>query len=178
MDSDDDFEALPSSPVIGRKLKRLKKASRVSENPLPSSSPIKFSESEQNSGLEQSIEGSVPEIQSLGGENVTDTVEENDLGAKRVLEFESMDDELDARVPEKTIEESGDKNTVELEIKQPSVEEVSEKKENKNKKKSKKKSSDDDNGSEKKLKESISNKRKAEKVCMHFPVNYFYTTCH
>ncbi|KEH36146.1 hypothetical protein MTR_3g111740 [Medicago truncatula] len=169
MDSDEDFEALPSSPVIERKLKRLKKASRVSENPLPFSSPIKFSGSEQNSGLEVSIRGSVPEVESLGGENVTDTVEENDLGAKRVLEFESMDDELDARVPEKTIEESGDKNTVELEIKQPSVEEVSEKKEeisekkgNKNKK-SKKKGSDDDNGSEKKLKESISNKRKAEK---------------
>jgi len=169
MDSDDDFDALPlpSSPVIERKLKRLKKASRVLEIPLPSSSPIKLSESEQNSGLEKSIGGSVPEIESLGGENVTDTVEETDLGAKRVLEFESMNDELDARVPEKMIEESGDKNTVELEIKQLSVEEVSEKKENKNKKKSKKKkSSDDGDGSEKKLKESISNKRKAEKVPM------------
>ncbi|PNX69571.1 hypothetical protein L195_g056792, partial [Trifolium pratense] len=170
MDSDDDFQPLPSSPIVERKLKRLKKASRVSENPPPSSPPIKFPQFENNSALEDSIAGSAIEIESLVDKNVTETVEEDDLGAKRVLEFDSVDYELDEqvtekttldeKVTEKTTEEFGDKNSEELEIKQPSVDDdvVSEKKENKKKKN---KRIDDGDGSEKKLKES--NKRKAEK---------------
>ncbi|XP_045799298.1 RNA polymerase-associated protein LEO1 isoform X1 [Trifolium pratense] len=160
MDSDDDFQPLPSSPIVERKLKRLKKASRVSENPPPSSPPIKFPQFENNSALEDSIAGSATEIESLVDKNVTETVEEDDLGAKRVLEFDSVDYELDEKVTEKTTEEFGDKNSEELEIKQPSVDDdvVLEKKENKKKKN---KRIDDGDGSEKKLKES--NKRKAEK---------------
>ncbi|GAU14357.1 hypothetical protein TSUD_309170 [Trifolium subterraneum] len=171
MDSDDDFQPLPSSPIVERKLKRLKKASRVSENPPPSSPPIKFPQFENNSALEDSIAGSAIEIESLVDKNVTETVEEDDLGAKRVLEFDSVDDELDGKVTEKekttldekftekTTEEFGETNTEELGIKQPSVDDVvSEKKENKKKKN---KRIDNGDGSEKKLKES--NKRKAEK---------------
>jgi hypothetical protein len=162
MDSDEDFQPMPSSPIVQRKLKRLKKASRVSENPLPSPPPIKFPEFQNNSPLEDSIAGSIPEIESLDDKNVTETVEEDDLGAKRVLEFDSVDDELDAKVTEKTTEEFEEKHTDESEIKQPSIDDDSEKKESKKKKKR----VDDGDGSEKKLKES--NKRKAEKVRAQF----------
>ncbi|KAK2446381.1 hypothetical protein QL285_017198 [Trifolium repens] len=154
MDSDEDFQPMPSSPIVERKLKRLKKASRVSEIPLPSSPPIKSPEFENNSALENSIAGSATEIDSLDDKNVTETVEEDDFGAKRVLEFDSVDDELDGKITEKTTEEFEEKHTDESEIKQPIVDDVSEEKRNKKKKKIV-------DGSEKKLKES--NKRKAEK---------------
>ncbi|CAK8568984.1 unnamed protein product [Lathyrus sativus] len=181
MDSDDDFEPLPSPPVVERKLKRLKKASRVSENPqpsspprvsenpihsspprvsenpLPSSSPIKLPEFENNSGLEESNGESVDEIEALVDNNVTETVMEDGVGARRVLKFDSLDDELDGKFTEKTTEE----NTDELEKKQHTVEDVSEKKDSKKKKK--KKIEDGDRNEKKLRKESISSKRKAEK---------------
>lgn len=164
MDSDDDFDQLPS-PIHERKLKRLKKATRVSENPPPSSSPINLSEFANNSELEESNKGSILDLESFGDKIVTDTVEEDDSTAKRVLEFDSVSDELDEKFTEKTPEEFIDLNTEELETKQNPVDDVTEKKENaKNKKKKKNKRIDDGDGSEKKLKESISNKRKAEKV--------------
>jgi hypothetical protein len=168
MDSDEDFQPMPSSPIVERKLKRLKKASRVSEIPLPSSPPIKSPEFENNSALENSIAGSATEIESLDDKNVTETVEEDDLGAKRVLEFDSVDDELDGKITEKTTEEFEEKHTDESEIKQPIVDDVSEEKRNKKKKKIV-------DGSEKKLKES--NKRKAEKVRAHFLIEILYTNC-
>lgn len=197
MDSDDDFQPLPSPPVVERKLKRLKKASmvsenpqpsspprvpenplpsssprvsenplpssppRVSENPLPSSSPIKLSEFENNSGLEELNGESIDEIETLVDNNVTKTVEEDGLGARRVLKFDSVDDELEGKFTEKTTEE----NTDELEKKQQTVDDLSEKKESK---KNKKRIKDGDQNEKKQRKESISSKRKAEKVHIFF----------
>ncbi|XP_058785330.1 uncharacterized protein LOC131660174 [Vicia villosa] len=177
MDSDDDFEPSPPSPIIERKLKRLKKASRVSENPkplspprvsenpLPSSSPIKLPEFENNSVFEELNGESTDEIEALADNNVTNIVEEDNLGARRVLKFDSVD-EIDGKSTEKTTEELGDINTDtdELEKKQHTVEDVEEISEKKESKKKKKKRSDDGDRNEKKQrKETISSKRKAEK---------------
>ncbi|CAI8599982.1 unnamed protein product [Vicia faba] len=176
MDSDDDFEPLPPSPIIERKLKRLKKASRVSETPKPSSppinsprvsenpppspSPIKLPEFENNLVLEELNGESIDEIETLTENNVTVTVDEDCLGARRVLKFDSVDDEIDGKFTEKTTEEFGDTKTDELEEKQHNAEDLSEKKESKKKKK---RSDDGDRNEKKQRKESISSKRKAEK---------------
>jgi len=183
MESDDDFELLPSSPVHERKLKRLKKANRAHKHSHPSSSPTNFSELGDTEPLEESI-GPEPEI--LGLSPQLDSVKDYGLSAKRVLDFDSVAEELDGEVAEeneefgslniseevgdlktseeigdlKTSEEVRDLKTDESERKQRSSDESSEKKE----KKKKKRRMDDGDGSEKMAKESVTNKRKAQKV--------------
>lgn len=155
MEIDGDFDLLPSSPVVhARKLKRLKKATAAPEYPSPPTSPTEPVEEELNLR-------SVPEPESLGDGNVA--VEENGLGARRALEFDSVADE---EVTEKG-KEIGDLNTHESEKKRPSSDVVSENKEHKMKKK--KRIDDGGDGSQKNPKESsTSNKRKTEKVRVCF----------
>lgn len=167
MESDDDFELLPSPPIHERKLKRLKKATRAHENPRPSTPPANSPESLNDAHLNLSNGVSGPEIESLGDDNVT--VEEEGLGgAKRVLEFDSLGDELDGKVTEEGEEVRDLNKTDELERKRRSIDDHSENQETKKKKK--KKRIDDGDGGEKKLKEAISNKRKAEKVHIRFSI--------
>ncbi|TKY75140.1 DNA ligase [Spatholobus suberectus] len=164
MESDDDFELLPSSPVHERKLKRLKKATRAPEHSHPPSPPPNFSESGNG-------EQSGPELETLGLSPQPDTpkgvtVEDDGVGEKRVLDFDSVGEEH-GKVAEaseevgdlKASEEIRDLNTDEADRKRRSLEDFPEKKE----KKKKKKRIDDGDGSEKKAKESTTNKRKAEK---------------
>ncbi|KAK7351697.1 hypothetical protein VNO77_11322 [Canavalia gladiata] len=106
MESDDDYELLPPSPVYERKLKRLKKATRHPEHSHLSSSPTNFSELENSEHLEESIG---PEPESLGLSPQVDTVKDDGLGATRVLDFDSVAEELDGRVAEEK-EEVGDLN--------------------------------------------------------------------
>lgn len=161
MEIDGDFDLLPSSPVVhARKLKRLKKATAAPEYPSPPTSPT---ESEIPEPVEEELNlRSVPEPESLGDGNVA--VEENGLGARRALEFDSVADE-EVTVTEKG-EEIGDLNTHESEKKRPSSDVVSENKEHKMKKK--KRIDDGGDGSEKNPKEATSSKRKTEKVRVCF----------
>ncbi|XP_061370685.1 uncharacterized protein LOC133313334 [Gastrolobium bilobum] len=150
MESDEDFELLPSSPVQEqRKLKRLKKVIRASEYSPPSTSPTNFPELANGGQLEESNGESSPELEDTS-KGVT--VNEDDLGATRVLEFDSVGEELDGKVTEEK-GEVGDLNTNELEGKRRRLDFSSENNEKK------KKRIDDGDGS----KESISNKRKTEK---------------
>ncbi|KAK7310898.1 hypothetical protein RJT34_08684 [Clitoria ternatea] len=110
MESDDDFHLLPPSPVHYRKLKRLKKATKPAQNSRPSVSPTNFSEP-----LEDSNGGSGPQPPEL----------QTGLSAKRVLEFDSMAEELDGNVPqesENTNEVVEDLKNDESETKRPDFE--------------------------------------------------------
>lgn len=175
MDSDNEFELLPSSPVHERKLKRLKKATRVPEHSHPPTPPLTFSESgngEHLTPLTDSNAESGPELETLGPSpsNQPDTpkgvtVDDDGLSVKRVLDFDSVGEEhgkVDEENKEvkdlKTNEEVRDLNTDEAERKRRSLDEFPEKKEKKRKR------IDEGDGSEKKPKDSSSNKIKAEKV--------------
>lgn len=175
MEIDDDYELLASSPVhvSQPKLKRLKKAAvRVPEfSPPPKSPDLVLPSNSEEFGTFHSdtpLEESNAELESL---NVA--AKEDDLGAARVLDFDSVDVELDENVEASTMEmdkgeEVEDLKTQELETKRPSLDSSTDNKENKKKKK--KKRIDDDGRAEKNAKESKSNKRKAEKVHMCFPI--------
>ncbi|KAG5033893.1 hypothetical protein JHK85_009195 [Glycine max] len=182
MESDDDFELLPPSPVQERKLKRLKKAARVPEPSHPPISPPNFSVS--GNGEEHLTEPngeSGPEFETLtpspspspspspnpNPQSDTPkgvTVDDDGLGAKRVLDFDSFGEELGKVVEEteevrdlKTYEEIRDLNTDEVERKRRGLDDLPEKNEKK------KRINDDGDSSEKKPKVSATNKRKAEK---------------
>ncbi|XP_020219322.1 myb-like protein X [Cajanus cajan] len=162
MESDDDFQLLPPSPVHERKLKRLKKATRAPQHSHPSALPTNFPESgNAESGPELETLGPSPRPNTPKGV----TVEDDGVGAKRVLDFDSVSEEHGKVAEEaeevgdlKTSEEVENLNTGEGERKRRSLDDLPEKKEKK-----KKKRVDDGDGSEKKQKESTSNKRKAEK---------------
>nr|KYP64576.1 hypothetical protein KK1_019177 [Cajanus cajan] len=163
MESDDDFQLLPPSPVHERKLKRLKKATRAPQHSHPSALPTNFPESgNAESGPELETLGPSPRPNTPKGV----TVEDDGVGAKRVLDFDSVSEEHGKVAEEaeevgdlKTSEEVENLNTGEGERKRRSLDDLPEKKEKK-----KKKRVDDGDGSEKKQKESTSNKRKAEKA--------------
>ncbi|XP_027356966.1 nucleolar transcription factor 1-B [Abrus precatorius] len=193
MESDDDYQLLPSFPVHERKLKRLKKAKTAPHFSHPTSPPTNFSELGNSKHLEESIKGSGLEPQSLGLSPQLDTVKDDCLGATRVLEFDSVGDELDGKVAEekeevvdlKIAEEVVDlkitEEVVDLKISEEAVdlksseeikglktEELERKRRSfdelpEKKQKKKKKRIEDSDGSEKKPKESMSSKRKAEK---------------
>ncbi|KAL9312921.1 hypothetical protein ACSQ67_018373 [Phaseolus vulgaris] len=166
MESDHDLELLPSSPVHERKLKRLRKAARVPEPSHLPPSPAVFYESRKREEHLTVSNG------KLGSENETQehspspgsqpdfpravTVNDGDLGAKRVLDFDSVIDGESQEVRDlKTGDEFRVFNTDEVERKRRSLNDLPE-----NKKKKRIVGSD---GSEKKPKESATNKRKAEK---------------
>ena len=180
MESDDDFELLPSSsPVHQPKLKRLKKAIRV-----PQYSPTKSPHDDDddappiNSPQSDTLPSGSPSPSPIGGHvdesnwgsspqhdaSESDTVKENGSGAMRALDFDSVGQELDGNVEVRSTEtEKGeqvaDLSTDELDRKRRSLHDDSENKE----KKKKKKRIDSDDG-DKKLKESATSKIKAEKV--------------
>jgi len=163
MESDDDFQLLPQSEEISpseRKLKRLKKAIRVSTEP---SSPLldfpksEALDSEELKELSPSGAGSESESEEgfdggneldfgLGGEEEKE--EENGLGVKtkRVLEFDSVGDDFDAKRDDLS-EEMGD-GVEDLRIEEPvkkrrSSDELDENIDNKKTKKKKKKNVDE-----------------------------------
>ncbi|XP_014498812.1 transcriptional regulator ATRX isoform X2 [Vigna radiata var. radiata] len=100
MESDDDLAILPSSPVLERKLKRLKKASKLPEPSYPPSSPAVSYESRKcekhftvsNGGFGSDHEDQVPSPSPgpRSGFPSGVTVKDDDLGAKRVLDFDSV----------------------------------------------------------------------------------------
>lgn len=178
MESDDDFDLLPPSPIQERKLKRLKQADRVPEPSHLPISPPNFSESGNGEEhLTQSNGRSGPEIETLATSpspspsSQSDTpkgvtVDDDGLVAKRALDFDSLSEEHGKIAEEseevrdlKTNEEIGDLNTGEVERKRRSLDDLPEK----NGKK-KKRIDHDGDGSEKKPNESATNKRKTEKV--------------
>jgi len=167
MESDDDLELLPLTPVHERKLKRLKKATRVPEPSHPAPSPTVFDESRKfeehftvsNGKFGPEHEIQVPSLSPSPSPQPDSprgvTVSDDDLGAKRVLDFDSVIEEhekVDGESQEVRDLKTGD----ELERKRHSLDDLPE-----NKKKKRIVGSD---GSEKKPKESATNKRKAEKV--------------
>ncbi|KHN22263.1 hypothetical protein glysoja_022019 [Glycine soja] len=177
MESDDDFDLLPPSPIQERKLKRLKQADRVPEPSHLPISPPNFSESGNGEEhLTQSNGRSGPEIETLATSpspspsSQSDTpkgvtVDDDGLVAKRALDFDSLSEEHGKIADEseevrdlKTNEEIGDLNTGEVERKRRSLDDLPEK----NGKK-KKRIDHDGDGSEKKPNESATNKRKTEK---------------
>lgn len=190
MESEDEIELLPSSPVHQRKLKRLKKAVRVSEYLLSSNTldnndpPTPHPDSSESDSLhsdnptdsldldELNVE-TVPAIDSNGDDNgltaeldVSEIVKEDGLGAKKVLVFDSVAEDLgrdveDCSMETEKVKEIGDLKAKEVENEPCIVDSFPEKKGRK------KKRVDNDRG-EKKVKESTSNKRKAEKVCIWF----------
>ncbi|KAK7813035.1 hypothetical protein CFP56_006273 [Quercus suber] len=160
MESDDDFQLLPQSEEISpseRKLKRLKKAIRVSTEPSSPSLDFPKSEaldSEELKELSPSGAGSESESEEgfdggneldfgLGGEEE----EEKGLGVKtkRVLEFDSVGDDFDSKRDDPS-EEMGD-GLEDLRIEEPvkkrrSSDELDENIDNKKTKKKKKKNVD------------------------------------
>ncbi|KAE9586762.1 hypothetical protein Lalb_Chr23g0266641 [Lupinus albus] len=157
MDSDDDFELFPSSPIIlpQPKLKRLKKAASLI---VPSINSSDESESlRSDSTLEELTLRSVPNHEIL-----SPLPNKHGSGAARVLDFNSVAEELDVNVesPEiekDKVEEVADLKSHELERKRRILDNSAE-----NTKKKRKKIIDD-GGAENIGKESASNKRKAEK---------------
>ena len=161
MESDDDFQLLPQSEEISpseRKLKRLKKAIRVSTE--PSSPLLDFPKSEalDSEGLKElSPSGAGSESESeegFDGGNELDfglgdeEEEENGLGVKtkRVLEFDSVGDDFGAKRDDPS-EEMGD-GVEDLRIEEPvkkrrSSDELDENIDNKKTKKKKKKNVDE-----------------------------------
>ncbi|RDX70477.1 hypothetical protein CR513_50272, partial [Mucuna pruriens] len=168
MDSDDDFELLPSSPVHERKLKRLKKATTVPEYSRPPTSPTNFSKSGNGEHLTESNGESGPEPETLGLSPQPHTpkgvtVKDDGLGAKRVLDFDSVDEEHGKVAAEseevgdlKTNDETQDLNTDQVDRKRRSLDDFPVKKE-------KKKRIGGGHRSEQKHKDSKTNKRKIEK---------------
>lgn len=135
MESDDDFQLLPQSEEISpseRKLKRLKKAIRVSTEPslpLLDFPKSEAQDSEELKELSPSGAGSESESEEgfdggneldfgLGGEE-EEKEEENGLGVKtkRVLEFDSVGDDFDAKRDDPS-EEMGD-GAEDLRIEEP-----------------------------------------------------------
>ncbi|KAJ7958050.1 DNA ligase-like protein [Quillaja saponaria] len=182
MESDDDFQPLPSSPVYKRKLKRLKKATRVSEHcrPDPSSDEepsahatnscdFKTLDFGISNGLdfEESNIDSGSGFEGFGDDNGLNSqlerskiIEDDVFGAKRPFEFDSVAEETEGKgespCAEMEIgEEIGDLRTEELEKKRCNLDGFSESKDKKKKRV----------GTDEKANESTStsNKRRAEK---------------
>ncbi|KAK4599717.1 hypothetical protein RGQ29_009664 [Quercus rubra] len=161
MESDDDFQLLPQSEEISpseRKLKRLKKAIRVSTEPSAPLLDFPKSEALDSEGLKElSPSGAGSESESeegFDGGNELDfglgdeEEEENGLGVKtkRVLEFDSVGDDFDAKRDDPS-EEMGD-GVEDLRIeetvkKRRSSDELDENIDNKKTKKKKKKNVDE-----------------------------------
>lgn len=185
MESDDEvlLSSSPSGaspPVRERKLKRLKKAIRDSQDPQPKRSddgPLmaeeKFSESETlkfGESDEPLLSGSGSE--EIDGGNDLDSGftcidgEEKGSGAKRALNFDALGEEADENGEDRSKEigeESVDIRMEELEKKRLSPDRLEEEKDKEKKKKKRKKrieGSDDDE----KSKENKADKRISEKV--------------
>ncbi|OIV89805.1 hypothetical protein TanjilG_30554 [Lupinus angustifolius] len=157
MDSDDDFQLFPSSPIIlpQPKLKRLKKVASLIVPSIDSSDELESLRSD--STLEELTVRSVANHESL-----SPLPNKHGSGAARVLDFNSVDEDFDVNVESTEIEkdkveEVADLKSHELERKRRSLDNSAE---YSNKKKKKRV---DDGGAEKIAKESASNKRKAEK---------------
>ena len=165
MESDDDFELLspaeePSPSVRERKLKRLKKAIKVSSE--PSSPLLEFSKSESldsegsNGRDSEVLDESLQSRAGLGSEEGLDGGNELDFGfddglggeeeddsgvkTKRVLEFDSVAEEFDENREDRSEEmgdEVGDLRMEEPEKKRRSSDEFDEDKDKKKKKKKK-----------------------------------------
>jgi hypothetical protein len=159
MESDDELQLFspteePSPAVPEKKLKRLKKAVRVSSGPTlnPSSPPVDFSKSEalefdeSNSRDSQELNEESPPRQGSEGFDGEDELdsggfdglgnEEDGSGAKRALEFDSVSDEFDGEGEDGTAEMGegiGDLRVEELEKKGRSPVEIDEKREKKKK---------------------------------------------
>ncbi|KAL5070353.1 hypothetical protein RYX36_021240 [Vicia faba] len=89
---------------------------RVSENPPPPPSPIKLPEFENNLVLEELNCESINKIKTLVENNVTETIDKDSLGARMVLKFNFVDDEIDEKFTEKTTKEFGDTKTDESNV--------------------------------------------------------------
>ncbi|KAF5739394.1 hypothetical protein HS088_TW12G00599 [Tripterygium wilfordii] len=187
MESGDDFLPFapsqePSSPVPQRKLKRLKKASRVSSDPLLDQSEnaasieaaefgsLEILNTEENDGrrVEESNSGSGSPLEGFDEESELNygfsglDLQEDDRVPEKDADFRSMEKEFDEngegqRESIEMGEENGDLGTEDSEKKRRHFDEVEEKRE-KNKKKRAKNSHDDE-----KLKSGAPSKRKAEK---------------
>ncbi|KAL5082273.1 hypothetical protein RYX36_010694, partial [Vicia faba] len=59
---------------------------------------------------------SIDEIETLAKNNVTETIDKDSLGSRRVLKFDYMDDEIDGKLIEKTTEEFGDTKNDESDV--------------------------------------------------------------
>ncbi|CAJ1973319.1 unnamed protein product [Sphenostylis stenocarpa] len=180
MESDDDVELLPPSPVHERKLRRLKKATRVPEPSHSLSSPTVFSESgngEEQFTVSNGESGPEPESQVPSpspnpqpDSPIGVTVNDDGLGAKRVLDFDFVIEEH-KKVDGESQEVNDPKNSDEVrdlkasdKVRVLNTDEVERKRRSSNDlPENKKKRIDGGDGSEKKLKESATNKRKAEK---------------
>lgn len=193
MESDDDFqtfsspeEASSQSPARERKLKRLKKAVRVSQeprldqsdgNPLtPYANSSKsgaqgFQESDEllrsGSGSEGLCSGSI-----LGSGFTYLGVEEDVSGAKRALDFDAVGDEIDENVVEdrrkEVQEESDDVRLEELEKKRSNPDDLGEEKYKKKKKRT------DNSSFDGKPIDSAAIKRRTEKVSRLFTFCSFF----
>ncbi|XP_054798734.1 uncharacterized protein LOC129303441 [Prosopis cineraria] len=182
MESDDDIELRPSSPVRERRLTRLKKAFRVPEYPRPNSpdsssfpSPANSSEADAShpNGLigldfEDLNLASGFSFEAIGDKNgpsierdAPESVKEDGLSETRVSEFDSVAEDIGGNGQACSTEamglESEDPKTDELEKNQHSLGTFSDKR-----KRKRKKILDSDRGEEK-VKESTSNKKGAEK---------------
>ncbi|KAL1343785.1 hypothetical protein HN51_017741 [Arachis hypogaea] len=184
MESDEDFELVPPPPLLEPKpkLKRLKKALRVpplspsnhdGSSPIDSGTLPSDGPSPSAGHVEDSNWGSNPQIDRRVTAHLdasdSDTAKKNNgFGAMRALDFDSIGGGLDGNdeVHSKEMETENEKGeeVADLEIddrdrKRRSLDEDSEDQEKKRKRKRKKKGLD----GEKQLKESASNKRRAEK---------------
>ncbi|KAE9609407.1 hypothetical protein Lal_00020509 [Lupinus albus] len=170
MYSDEDFELLPSSHIFlpQPKLKRLKKKAITVPQLSPPNSPNYHSPPFNNSSqqlrslhsdrpLEDLTFGSVPNRGSLSA-----LPKEHGYGAYRVLDFDSVGDELDGNVvasqmEKDKVEEVAEMKIHELERKRHSLDISAECKEKRKNKRI------DVDRAEKMARKSVSNKRKAEK---------------
>ena len=192
MESDDDV-LLPSSPagasppVRQRKLKRLKKAIRVSQDlRLERSESDDFGAESNSPELEALKDRESEERLSSGsgssefdGHNGLDSGftglvgEEEDSGAKRALDFESLVGEFTENGEDQSNEirkESEDVRMEGMEEERRSPdrgEEEKDEEKKKRKRKRKRKNKVDDGGEDENSKETSSNKRRSERVCRH-----------
>ncbi|EXC07283.1 hypothetical protein L484_021190 [Morus notabilis] len=181
MESDDEVllsssPSRASPPVPERKLKRLKKAIRVSpdaqlerSNSVPlmaeenfsQSEALNFGESEQQlssgSGSEEFDDGNVLDSGFPGFDG-----EKDGSGAKRALDFEALGEEADENGEDRSKEireESADVSMGEFEKKRRSPDPLEEEKDNKKKRKK----STEGSGDDEKSKDTSANKRRSEK---------------
>ncbi|KAK4255628.1 hypothetical protein QN277_008605 [Acacia crassicarpa] len=179
MESDEDIALRPSSPVQERRLKRLKKAVRVPEDPRPNTpdcnpspppanSPESDVRSDGGNGLdsEDLHVATASSFETIGDENgpsaerdASESVKEDGLSETKVSEYDSVAEDLGGNDRTCSTEEKGldikDLDTNELEKNQHSLGTFSDKR--------KRKKSSGSDRSEEKVIESTSNKKRAEK---------------
>ena len=185
MESDDEVLQFSSPegaspPVPERKLKRLKKAIRVSQDLQLKQSNAEALIKESSSSKLETLEfkGSDERLSSSSGSeefdrgNILDSgftglgTEEDGLSVKRALDFGDLDEGPGENGEDRGAEireESGDVLMEELEKKRPSSDCIEEEKEKKKKKRKKKKN--ESSGDDEKTKETFTNKWRSEKVC-------------